>query len=445
MENNDCGTRKIGFWMCIALVVGNTIGMGIFLLPASLAPYGFNALIGWAVPLLGCLAVAGVLSYLARALPGADGPYGYIRDTLGEFAAFIAIWSFWVAAWLTNAALAIGVVGYLRVTFPAAAVIEPALLTLILMWLVVFINLGGLRTGGGVQVATTALKLLPLVAIALVGAWVLIKSPESYVANTPTTPVTLYGVMTASTIALYAMLGFESGSVAAARVKDPGLTIPRAMIIGTLLLAIIYIIVSALPLLLIPQEELSVASAPLSLLMDRFVGVGAGRWLALFVVISGLGALNGWTLLVGELTRTMASNGVMPAMLARNNRRGAPAAALVATGVLASIMVVMNYNKGLVAAFTFISLTVTTAVLPLFLGCAVALIVLWRRNATKQLGRWALLTAAISIVFVAFALAGAGAPPVLTELALIVVGLGVYGVIQLMRSRRKRISNANGV
>ena len=66
--------------------------------------------------------------------------------------------------------------------------------------------------------------------------------------------------------------------------------------------------------------------------MDRFGSAGSGRWLALFVVISGLGALNGWTLLVGELTRTMAVNGVLPAVFARNNRHGAPAMALLVTG-----------------------------------------------------------------------------------------------------------------
>lgn len=426
---------KIGFWTCIALVVGNTIGMGIFLLPASLAPYGFNALIGWAIPLLGCLALARVLSWLARALPHAEGPYGYIREALGELPAFAAMWAYWVAAWLTNAALAIGVVGYVRAVFPATAAIQPTLLALGLIWPMVIINLFGVRSGGGVQIVTTALKLLPMLAIALLGGWVLISAPASYVAHSPTTPITMHGVMTASTIALYAMLGFESGSVPAARVENPGLTIPRATLIGTVLLAIIYMIVSSVPLLLIPQQELGAASAPLSLLMDRFAGVGSGRWLALFVVISGVGCLNGWTLLVGELTRTMASNGVMPAMFARNNRHGAPATALLVTGVLASIMVGMNYSQGLVAAFTFVSLAVTAATLPLYLGCALALILLWRRNASMRHGRGVLPAAVVGIAFVIFAFVGAGHEPLLLAFALIAAGLPLYA---FMRMRRKK-------
>lgn len=413
------------------MVVGNTIGMGIFLLPSSLAPFGFNALIGWAIPLLGCLALARVLSHLARALPHADGPYGYIHDMVGKVPAFAATWAYWVAAWLTNAALAIGVVGYIRALFPVTAAVQPTVLALGLIWVAVFINLLGLRTGGSVQIVTTALKLLPLLAIAVLGGWVLISTPASYVAHPPTTPITMHGVMTASTIALYAMLGFESGSVPAARVSNPGITIPRATLIGTALLAIIYMIVSAIPLLLIPQQELGKASAPLSLLMDRFVSVGSGRWLALFVVISGAGCLNGWTLLVGELTRTMASHGVMPAVLARNNRYGAPAAALLVTGVLASIMLAMNYSNGLVAVFTFVSLAVTAATLPLYLGCAVALIMLCRHSAEVRSRRDALPAAIIGIAFVIFAFAGAGREPLLLALVLIAAGFPLYGFMKM--------------
>ncbi|MEO8811030.1 MAG: amino acid permease [Rhodanobacter sp.] len=425
--------RKIGFWTCIALVVGNTIGVGIFLLPASLAPYGFNALIGWAIPLLGCLALARVLSWLAKALPHAEGPYGYIREALGELPAFAAMWAYWVSAWLTNAALAIGVVGYMQAVFPAVAGIRPALLALGLIWPMVFINLLGVRTGGGVQIVTTALKLLPMLAIALLGGWVLITAPASYASHLPATPITPQGVLTASTIALYAMLGFESGSVPAARVDNPAVTIPRATLIGTVLLAIIYMIVSTLPMLLVPQQELGAATAPLSLLMDRFVGAGSGRWLALFVVISGVGCLNGWTFLVGELTRTMANNGVMPAVFARNNRHGAPTAALLVTGMLASIMVAMNYSQGLVAAFTFVSLAVTAATLPLYLGCAMALIVLWRRRLNVQRSFDGLPAAIIGIVFVIFAFIGAGREPLLLAMVLVAVGLPLYAFMKLPR------------
>lgn len=425
--------RKLGFWMCTALVVGNTIGIGIFLLPSSLAPFGFNALFGWLVTVLGCLALARVFAGLSRNMAHADGPYSYIRNTLGDIPAFVSIWCYWVSVWITNAAIATGVVGYLSAVFPPLGEVQPALLALALLWLFVGINLLGVRTGGRVQVTATALKLLPMLAVALLGAWLLFTSPSTYVEHVPTTPVRLGDVMAASTIALFAMLGLESATVPAARVENPARTIPRATMAGTLLAAIVYIIVSTVPLLLIPQQELGTASAPFATLMDRFVGVGVGRWLALFVVISGLGALNGWTLLVGELTRTMASNGVMPPVFSRTNRRGAPARALLVTGVLASAMVLMSYSKSLVEGFTFLSKVVTAANLPLYLCSSLALAVLWRRGERSAV-HGMLGIALLGTSFVIFALVGLGQEPFRLGLLLAAAGLPLYAFMRWRRT-----------
>lgn len=425
--------RKIGFWTCTALVIGNVIGMGIFVLPASLAPYGFNALIGWAIVLVGCLALARVFSHLAHALPGAGGPYGYIRHTLGEPTAYLALWAYWVSMWLTNAALATGVVGYMAVVFPPLGALPPAPFALGLLGAVVAVNLFGVRTGGGVQIVTTALKLLPMLAITLLGGWLLLTSPANYAAHLPATPITPGAVIASATIALFAMLGIESASLPAARVDDPGRTIPRATTVGTVLAATVYIIVSAVPLLLIRQHELAEANAPFALLMDRYAVAGAGRWLALFVVVSGLGALNGWTLLAGELTRTMAERGVLPALLARNNRHGAPTIALLATGALAAAMIAMSYSKSLVAAFTFITRVVTAANLPLYLCCSLALLVLWRRRSMGCATRPVLLAASGSAVFVVLAFVGIGREPSVYALGLIAAGLPLYALMRLRR------------
>jgi APA family basic amino acid/polyamine antiporter len=242
--------------------------------------------------------------------------------------------------------------------------------------------------------------------------------------------------MAASTIALYAMLGIESASVPAARVDNPGRVIPRATMVGTVTVAVIYIVVSAVPLLLLGQRELGAADAPFALLLDRFGAAGSGRWLALFVVISGLGALNGWTLLVGELTRTMASRRVLPALLARNNRHGAPLTALLVTGALASVMIWMSHSQSLVAAFTFLTLVVTAANLPAYLGCALALVVLWRRRMPSCAGRAVLLAASAGVVFVVFIFVGTGREPFLYALGLCAAGLPLYA---LMRLRRKAL------
>lgn len=422
-------TKKIGFWTCTALVVGNTIGMGIFLLPASLAPFGLNALIGWVVVVLGCLALARVFAHLARELPQADGPYGYMRSTLGEVPAYVALWCYWVSLWITNAALATGVVGYLRAVFPELAVLHPSVAALVLLWTFVAVNALGVRSGGAVQIVTTALKLLPMVAVAALGAYILLTSPGDYVAHPPTAQISVGATMAAATIALFAMLGIESATVPASKVRDPGITIPRATLVGTLVVAVIYLIVSTVPLLLIPEAQLAASSAPFALLMSQFGSDGSGRWLALFVVVSGLGALNGWTLLVGELTRTMAGHGVLPTFLSSSNRAGAPGRALLVTGLLASVMVVRSYSKTLVAGFTFLTTVVTAANLPLYACCALALAVTWRRGGGARPGM--LVASLLGLAFVVFAFVGMGHEPFLWALVLAVAGLPLYAFLRL--------------
>lgn len=422
--------KELGFWMCTALVIGNTIGIGIFLLPASLAPYGLNAMIGWTLTVLGMTILARVFARLAREFPAADGPYGYVETTCGRLAAFVAIWCYWVATWITNAAIAIGVVGYLTKVVPELSAIPPALLSLTLVWLLVAVNLLGLRAGGRVQVTTTALKLLPMVAIVLLGLWLLLTEPASYTRQVPTTPLTLEALMAAATIALYAMLGIESAAVPAGRVRDPARTIPRATMTGTLLTAAIYIVVSSMALLLIPQRELAQSSAPFADLLDSFLGQGLGRVLAVFVVVSGLGALNGWTLLVGELTASMARHGSLPRPLLRVNARGAPHIALLTTALLASAMVLMNYSKSLVEGFTFLTLVVTAANLPLYLMSAVALLVLWRRGTSRLPGDlWVL--GLLGTAYSVFAFVGLGREPFQWAIVLGVAGLPLYGLMRL--------------
>lgn len=427
--NSPEGKRgELGFWMATALVIGNTIGMGVFLLPASLAPLGLNALIGWFITVFGCLAVAQVFARFAQRFPDSDGPYGYVKTHLGEKTAFLIIWCYWISMWATNAALATGVVGYLGALVPALAAVPNWLTALLLVWLFVAINLRGTKTGGEVQVLTTALKLLPMVVVIGLGLWVLFSDPGAYTRSIPSTPISLTGatgIMAACTTVLYSMLGIESATVPAGQVRDPERTIPRATMVGTVIVSVIYIAVSTIPILLIPQAELGASNAPFVDLLDRLLGVGPGRLLAAFVVISGLGALNGWTLLTGDLTRTMAHNRVLPSTLARSNRRGAPGVALIVTGFLATGLVAISASDRLAGSFRFLTDVVGVVALPLYFGCSLALVLVWKRR-LRPAARSLAVLGAIGASYSAFAFAGAGRDPFLVALGLAAAGIPVY-------------------
>jgi APA family basic amino acid/polyamine antiporter len=433
--------RALGFWAATALVVGNTIGIGIFVLPASLASFGLNALSAWGVTIVGCLFLAIVFAGLARAFPRDDGVYGYVQRAFGPHSAFLILWCYLVSCWITNAVLAIGVVAYLSALIPSLATNHGlALITaLSLVWLFVLINLRGVRAAGSVQLLMTVAKLLPLLGIILLGLWQLAVHPAIYVANLPPTPASWHDLIAASTIALYAMLGIESATVPAGKVKDPARTIPRSTIVGTLLTAFIYLGICAIPVLLIPQHELATSDAPFALLFQRLIGSQFGQLIALCVVVSGLGCLNGWTLVCGDLTRTMAARGSLPAALASTDARSVPIYALLLTGVLPSLMLVMNYNDSMAGVFTFLSVMVTAANMPLYLACAIAVWILWRQGerAASQFREFVWLAAALlTVAYSIWVFLGMGAKPLLWAIVLAVAGIPVHFCSMHWRKRR---------
>jgi basic amino acid/polyamine antiporter, APA family len=440
-------SRALGFWTCTALVVGNTIGVGIFLMPASLAPFGLNALSAWGITIVGCVLLAMVFSGLARTFPGDDGPYAYTQRAFGSGASFYVLWCYWVSTWVTNATIAITVIGYLSVLVPVIQTIAwlPPVVALALLWLFVLINCLGIRTAAWMQMTTTVLKLLPQVGIVILGIWQLIVHPSVYVAHVPPNPSSFHEVLAASTIALFAMLGIECAMIPAGKVIDPARTIPRATIVGTLATALIYLCISIVPMLLIPQAQLSTSNAPFADLFGLYLGTQYGRWLALFVVISGLGALNGWTLVVGELTQVFAKHGNFPSVLGKVNARAAPVYAFLLTGVAASVTLWLNYNASMTKVFTFLGVLVTAANLPLYLACSLAVLMLWKQGKIARVGRreltWfgaALLAAAYCIwVFV-----GVGSEPLLWAAAL--AALGIPFQLWATRARRNNLSSNEG-
>jgi APA family basic amino acid/polyamine antiporter len=425
--------RQLGLGMATALVVGNTIGMGIFMQPAALAPFGLNALTGWIAVIVGCVCLAITFAALARKLPQAEGPFGYVRSTLGESLAFPVLWSYWISCWVTLPVLAIGTTGYFLNVFPALRSVPSAVIAVSFMWIFVGVNLLGLRSGGRVQVVTSLLKVVPLILVTVVGAVSILSTPGDYASNLPTNPITLHASMGAAAVALYTMLGFESAAVAASRVTNPETTIPRATLIGILFVGIIYVAAVTIGILVVPQATLAASDAPFVTILDHLIGPGNGRWLSLFVVISGLGCLNGWTLLSAELTRTLATHRLLPEVLAESNRNGVPWASLLLAGALATGVGLMNYTSSLVGAFTKLSLIVSAANLPLYVCCALALFYLLRKNAAGlSPALW--LAGLGGIAFAAFAFFGVGWVPFIWALLLSLAGVPVY---YWMRSRRR--------
>jgi APA family basic amino acid/polyamine antiporter len=432
--------RQLGFSVALALVVGNMIGSGIFLLPANLAPYGINSIIAWVITIAGSICLAGVFAMLAKALPQAAGPYDYVLTALGEPPAFFVMWSYWIATWVTNAAISIAAVSYLSSLAPAAfASTGVAALTSIgFVILFTVVVLSGARSAGHVQVITSMLKVLPLIAAVIIALMVFGGGGQS--AEQAPVPVNLNGIAGAAALTLWAMLGFECAAIPAQRVRDPERNIPRATIIGTLLVGLIYFTAFVAIFLLLPGDVLAKSSAPFADLATRYWGAGAGTLVVVFAVISCLGALNGWILIVGDIPLALAERGVFPRLFGTLNKRGMPVAALILGAVLSCGLIAANFTRGLTELYGFMALLATAATLVLYLVAAAAALRLTQVGTLKR----GLMTGVtvVGAIYGLWALYGAGLEANIWGAVLLATGIPVY---LLMRSKAgsSRAAEAN--
>ena len=407
--------QKLGLAMCVALVMGNMIGSGVFLLPASLAPFGWNGVAGWVITIAGALALAVVLARLTVAFPRASGPTAFVQLAFGRIPSFMIGWAYWVSVWTANVTLAVAAVSVLSLFAPALGD-HRARSTLALIWIVTAINWRGARAAGRFQIVTLLIKLIPLLTV-------IVLIPIAFGSETPvvTTPfpaegLSLTAVSGSAILTLWALLGFESASVATDKVKDPVVTIPRATIIGTLATGILYLIVCSAVALMLPADKVATSDAPFALFAETYWGHGPALFIAAFAAISAIGALNGFTLIQAELPATLARQGLFPAWFARTNRHGTPVAALLIASGLATACVVLNSNNSTAEMFTFMAILSTSVTLWLYLSCAAAALRL----------RVAIPVALIGLAYSVWTLWGAGLNVSAMSLILMVAGLPLY-------------------
>ena len=409
--------------MAVTLVMGNMIGSGIFLLPASLAPYGGLSIVGWLVSTCGALLLALVFARLARIDPAAGGPYAYTRSAFGDLAAFLVAWGYWISMWTTLGALAVAFVGYLDPFFPAVVrtPATAALLALAVVWVLVAVNVIGVRTAAWVQAATTVLKVTPLVAIALLG---LANFEPAHFAIIHPEGGARASVPAVATLTLWALLGLESATVPAESIEDPERTIPRATVVGTLLTAIIYIASTVGVMSLLPPAALGQSTAPFADAARAQGGDTAAAAIALGAAISCFGALNGWVLLAGQLPLAVARDGLFPKIFGRLSPRGTPAAGMIIAGALTTALVAMNYTRGLVDLFTFMILLATLNTLIPYVFSSLAIFFVHDRR--QRLTTGIRVIAALAFFYSFWAITGAGAETVYYGFLLIIAGLPVF-------------------
>jgi APA family basic amino acid/polyamine antiporter len=394
---------RFGLATATALIVGTIIGVGIFNLPTSLAAYGPISLVSMALTTVGAVALAFVFASLSRRLPADGGPYAYARAAYGNRIGFANAWAYWITAWAGNATIAVGWVLYVEhfINKDHTKAIS-ILLVLAGMWGAAAVNLTGVKNMGSIQVVTTVLKFFAVGFIATVGLF--------YIDTANYTPfnVSGAGAITAigggMAIALFSYLGVETASVAAGKVRDPDRNVPRATIYGTLATAVVYMLSLTAVFGIVPTSELADSGEPFSTAANAiFGGTWAGDVMALLVIISGIGALNGWTMICAEMPMAAATDGLFAERFNRLSKAGVPAFGIVCSTALGSIAMIVNYigSSGATAFTTLVLMTGITAAIPYAFSGLAQIKWRWHDHKTLETPRFVrdIVAAGLAVVF----------------------------------------------
>lgn len=434
--------RALGLPSATALVIGSIVGTGVFTMPAVMAGAGTSSLVVLGVISLGAILLAVLFGQLTKRIPSPDGGlYAYTRHEFGDFAGYLVAWCYWITAWAGNAAIVSSWVFYVESLFgmkdPSSWV--SFAIAMAGLWIPAAVNLYGARQMAWFQNLTVVLKFLPLLAVALVG-WFFVQSANFGAFNA--TGGNLYGAIgIAAGVALFSFIGVECASIAAGRVKDPRRNVGRASVLGTAACALLYVAVTAAVMGLVPHGQLSGTGAPFVPAFQAMFGgaTWAGQLVAATAVVSGIGALNGWTLVTAELPWAAAQDGLFVPQFAKTYRDGVPwFGILVSTAVSSALMAVAYAGQAGLNVFTYlVNLSVVTVAIPYFFSaCAQLAFLVSRRRPVDAwvLGR-DLAIATASLLFSLWVTFTAGYQSVYQAVLLLLVGIPVYGFLKARRER----------
>jgi APA family basic amino acid/polyamine antiporter len=436
MSSND---KKIGLITTTSLVVGNMIGAGVFLLPSSLGEFGSISLLGWLFTATGAIILAKIFSNLSKIIVNkSGGPYTYSRAGFGDFIGFLVAWGYWISIWISNAAIAIAIIGALSFFFPILETnsILAVAVGLGMIWIFTWINTNGVKTSGKVQVVTTVLKLLPLIFVIIVGAFFF--SLDNFPAFNLTGESNFATFPVVAALTLYAFLGIESASIPAENVKNPEKIVPQATMLGIIITTCVYIFGTIVLFGILPIDVLKNSAAPFAEAGRIIGGEYAGYFVAAGAAISGIGALNGWILIVGQIPLAAAKDKMFPRIFKKENKNGAPILGLIIGSLLSSLVMLLNFTDGLVEQFTFIvNLTVLTCLVPyLFVSVAYIIILIERKIHVNSILKTFVL-GLLGFSYAVWAIYGSGADVVFYGFLLLLLGIPFYALMQWNKSKNK--------
>lgn len=434
-SSKNAQKKKMSLFVATALVVGNMVGSGIFMLPNTLAHAAGpgSIILSWFITGIGSIFLATSFARLGSVIPKTGGPYEYGKEAFGDFIGFSNAWLYWNGSWIGNAAVIIAVASYAGAIFPIIETnkIIGFLVCSGILWIVTFLNIKGVELAGKIGSGITVFKMLVLLI------FIIVAGMNFDVANiTPMFPQGK-GIETlpaAATITLWAFVGLETASVTGGEIENPEKNIYKSTIYGILIACIFYIVISFVAMGAMSQQQLMVSEAPISDIFAKIYGSKIVVLLNASIVIGIFGTALGWILSSARIAYAAGEDKTFPKFFAKKHKKyGTPHVALIVSSLLTNVVLFMNFSKGFAGALTVITLLATLSYLPIYGITAISDIIVLSRN--KALTSRTILKKSIipmlGFIYAMWTIYGSGAETVMYGFLLMMLGCPVYAYLRI--------------
>ena len=309
--------EKLGLFDVTNLVVGSVIGADIYVATSfGMGQSGPLSILAWVLAGIFAIITALAFNQCAQVIGKAGGPYAYARKAFGHFPGFITGWSLWLAELAALCVFPLAFVNYISFFFPLNF-IQRTIAIAAFIALLFFTNYFGIKKAAKVNDALTIIKLAPLAIIVLLGFVAMVFSPAKFAGNfSPFAPFGFEGFGSALVLIFWAYVGFELATIPAAEIKEPKRTIPKAIIIGMMIVTVFYLVTNFM-IVGIAGMQVAASNAPLAFAASVMIGSVGAIIITVGALFSVSGSDESGVIGTTRLAYAMAADGYFPRQMAR--------------------------------------------------------------------------------------------------------------------------------
>ncbi len=418
-NNMSDSTNKLRLGALIALVVGSMVGGGIFSLPQNIAASASAGatLIGWLITGVGMLTLAFVFQTLANRKPQLDGGvYVYAKAGFGDYMGFSSAWGYWISAWIGNVSymvLLFSTLGYFFPVFGEGNTLPAIICASVLLWLLHFLVLRGIKEAAFINTITTIAKMVPLalfIVIAAIAFKMDVFTSDFWGAGNSELGSVMDQVRNMMLVTVWVFIGIEGASIFSARAEKRS-DVGKATVIGFIGVLLLLVLVNLLSQGIMAQAALAGLKNPsMAAVLEQIVGPWGAMLISIGLIVSLAGALLSWTLLCAEIIFSSAKDHTMPEFLRKENVNHVPVNALwLSNGLIQLFLIITLFNDATYLKLLY--LATSMILVPYFWSSAYAVLLVVRgetyENDAGQRNK-DLLIALISTVYAVWLVYAAG-------------------------------------